>query len=470
MMATRNQPNGCYARQTPITPTASELEIIKDTVRKRYAARQNKNDVDVQRKTYNAAGNASRTPNTFLVYNEETFTDKNVRKIDGVKRKFTKNYSKYDINGRLTNSKTNNTMYTNKNSVITPSKLPGPVTSQHKASVNVEQETPRVYRPMSARPDSRWQRRDHDDADEAYSTDFDSDNDSELSKDIAISSPPIPNDRAAKSDQNVDMKSLPPRPKTGHGRRAPGESISPRPKSRTRNVENMRFNPNEKWSSPDDLKVSPKKVELNEHNNYPRDSHREDAGPPLKSSSREEIVHGIEHMHFGLEDIDLDVDPVEYFNYQYKFDTFGSGGNLSLLKNTETYLSGKENLSQNRNNQSGSHGNNQNERAMNFESNDRHYGNKALISRNSITNHSVTGFRYGKNMSSINSKYDALTGANVAKKRQGLLAQGMYTNAKVFTMGNTKEQIHMDFKEDPVAGNAIRKPKLKAVEPRAKRQ
>ncbi|KAH3730847.1 hypothetical protein DPMN_056846 [Dreissena polymorpha] len=57
-------------------------------------------------------------------------------------------------------------------------------------------------------------------------------------------------------------------------------------------------------------------------------NHQNNMRSPLPTRRRVHVIQDAEdeiaHVIFGLEDIDLDVDPVAYFNYEYKFDSFGS--------------------------------------------------------------------------------------------------------------------------------------------------
>lgn len=471
-MSVRNQYGRNKPRETSAPPSAAELENIRQVVRRRVASQSR--DIDEGHLNKDAKSyNNRKSKNTNNI--QRNIPRKAApRKYVAANNSYSEGGETYRVNqpNNVRSSISGSTMSVqssegSEDSVFESSLFTGRSESPESVLGSAQE---RSSRPMSARPESRWQRRTEDDGTdeerEYASSDFESDSDSGRETGV------VGFDKRAKHNEDKGPSKCH-RPKTGLGRQVakpgnPGTTTHPaiRPKSRVGNRASLSDTRRESTSDAGDDDV---KDEVGSRDSYSeqmntRSQKQKSTPSDPRGPQKDRITQGVQQIHFGLDDIDLDVDPVEYFNYFYKFDTFIYGRNpppTNVMGNDS-----RKNSLLGRNNKYGHYGHNQNKRVLKADTYDRNYGNKPVNRYGSITETPMPPWQYGRNKNSMNTKYNAFNGEQPAKRRQGLVANGMYRNARVITMGNTHERIHMMPQEEPHVRQPIARRKFNTVQSR----
>lgn len=335
----------------------------------------------------------------------------------------------------------------------------------------VQKSTKSFSRPKSARPESRWQRREEDNGDDDFLPNYESDSDSEISHatddrpmssrpDSRTSRIPVPVPNPVIVPQHESTR--PPRPKTSHGRQ-PSDASSvdcqetmptPRPKSRRGNKEGIKFEPNEKWKRPNDTSTNyikpssdafkmskkPAKIQNEVKSQKCQQNEKLSSRTQNKISDRwttsdiDDIIFG------GNSDAILDVDPVEYFNTpddNVKYISVShtkpslSKGAINVITNESPVEVGKYQCI---------HGNDKNKRAANSEMNDRSHGNGVFGPKNIKANASITSTSQTRHThDSINARSNYYRDGGVSKKQ----ALGK-SDTRVMSL-NTGERVHLEF-------------------------
>ena len=471
-MSVRNQYAHNHSKVAPMPSTSSHMENIRNAVMRRNMYRGSPELDDVNNRK-SKADNCSASKE----FRRHSDTGSWQNAIVGKGK--VKQTIKSDSHPSKASVSNDIVRHTDLQSKRGDSRSEGSVTSEKKRADHSPEATKLGSRPKSARPESRWQRRieDIDDEDEelpVFYSDTDSDDISHTTDERPMSARPdsrvarhqatttyqsnskqnqITNAGAAK--QNAD---LPPRPKTGHGRRSPDVLhpeyqelvVEQRPRSRTRNKDGYKFEANEKWQRHEQSQsfgnknkaetsriTEPKKLQpemsvndktYNVHCN--EEAMTKTQTPVVKKWS----LNAIDNMLFGPTDgLDLDVDPVEFFNTP---DPCPAKSSLSKgVINLITHDSSSDAMQYR-----GNHSNNQNKRTFNSEVNERLHGNGVYSPKNIMGNQGIKStVQARKAPDSISGRGNySRDGGSFKKKTPG------NPDARVVSLG-TGERVHMEF-------------------------
>ena len=304
---------------------------------------------------------------------------------------------------------------------------------QTQRSINVT--TP--SRPMSARPDSRWERRVREHL-ESF-TDDDSDDNS-----ASVDNTPEKHNLKIQRSESDSTPELQTRPKTSHGRHKSMDSNSElerkteirkeefeRPKSRIGNVRELRRSSNESVES----------VYSNKDTNIRQTSAKSDENDSVFHGVDYNIgistfypdlidkIHGIDDINLHIEDIDRDVDPVLFFMQDTGNSPITSATKRSSLSKDAINIITNEKNSRHTNKPSiGFQGNNQSKRHLVPETIDRYHGNRVLSLQNSITEGNQRYFNNGRQ-----DRIKSDSGENVYKSwaNTGYIDKSQSTNGAV---------------------------------------
>ncbi|KAH3730842.1 uncharacterized protein LOC127854294 [Dreissena polymorpha] len=287
-----------HLKVVPVPQTSTQLEDARNAVMRRFSRPQH----PAQEHSTGFANVQNAERNVYV--NASPHDKKDFR--SHVYRPYIKNYNKYDINGRLIKRDADTYAHAYKEKLSPDTDVAIEATRRKSfGSDTGKDET--GSRPMTARPDSRWERRDYHQTEESQ-TAFVIEN--ELGQLAPMKIP---------GEKRSPRVGYTPRGKIELGRQSKTSAVSldsfGRPQSRrSGKIKNMHVNK-------DIPETTHTPQELNLH-------HQINTGSPSPASRRahvnQDAEYELDHVIFGLEDIDLDVDPVAYFNYEYKFDSFGS--------------------------------------------------------------------------------------------------------------------------------------------------
>lgn len=463
-MSVRNHYAHNYSKVGPMPPNSLEMKNVQNAILRRNTNRQGL-DTDLNGKDLKI-NDYLQSKHSYRRYSDVSSTSSE-QSFRGIYRPTAKSDAHAHID-RLSNK---NKQYTVDKKDMPRNRSDKSSSCSDKESVSVSPKLERSKpRPKSARPESRWQRRDDDDDDlDAYLPVFDSDSESDIShKTEERPMSARPDSRVARMQAHnpnplQDKEDNPSRPKTSHGRQKPdilaGTYQAQVPKQvitkQKKHVNGWKFEPNEKWKrkgdnpKSDKTEVSPGKVSQKIKTPQTDENYKSHA---KANAGRKYTLRKIDDILFGSNDEYLDtVDPVEFFNCDSDQDTFFRVPRNSLSKGTVKHITNDTN-SVDRNDkkyQSSLHANNPNKRILNSEANDRHHGNGALNPKNIMANQSMTSSQQTRNKNdSINARSNHV--------RDSMMTKRVPVNSETRVLSlKTGERVHMEFPFQKAQGKNV---------------
>ncbi|XP_060592068.1 uncharacterized protein LOC132746826 [Ruditapes philippinarum] len=408
-MSVRNQYANNHYKIAPLPLSSNHITNARNAARQRNLYRPPDDERASATENAAVASGVEKISNfSNIKFEKDTDNLFAAKKNDKMKRKneFTM-YGKRELNKFVTNGSRNR----GKDSYFAEGKQSNMKNKFAQGNVPLQKtqksrNTPTPSRPMSARPDSRWERRVRDES-ESF-TDEESDDTSAIVKTVS--------DKQKLKIQRSDSDSMPElqaRPKTGHGRHKSIDSNPElerkvehrkeelgRPKSRIGKVREFRRSSNESVDSLTALNKDSRSGQSSAKSAENDSVFREvdyNIGINTFYPDLADKIDGIDDINLHIEDIDRDVDPVLFFMQDVNTSPVTSAKTRSSLsKDAINIITNEKNSRQMIKPSIGFQGNNQNKRHSVPETIDRCHGNRVLSLQNSIAEGNQRYFNNGR--------------------------------------------------------------------------
>ncbi|XP_045210177.2 uncharacterized protein LOC123561699 [Mercenaria mercenaria] len=399
-MSVRNQYARNYYKITPLPISSNHIANARNAARRRimYRPPDEESSTSAAAPTSVTHGVEKKSNFSDIKSNRETEEMFAARKYDKMaKGNEVTMYGKRELNKLVSNCSLNNgkdsSLIESRHNKAKSKDIKANVSSQQtqKSSSNVTQS-----RPMSARPDSRWERRVKDE----YLGISDEESDTNIK--YITSLPGGKDSRKTDLSESEVVSNLQSRPKTSHGRQKSMDNNveqierkkkshkieHERPKSRIGDKRETKLHSDESTDMPLNLNKDSNQRQVSVRNTEPDDV-LNDVGYHVGISTfypdLVDKIHGIDDINLQIEDIDRDVDPVLFFMQDTCNSREGSAKKRSSLsKDAINVITNEKSSRQTIKPAIGFLGNNQNKRHSAPEVIDRFHGNRVSRLQNSI--------------------------------------------------------------------------------------